>query len=73
MRNAVDNIIGDKQGKVLVPWPACMIDIDAALGYGFGMAYNTIGFVCNRLWLKFHIGGGGGLAVSACAVELIPR
>jgi hypothetical protein len=63
-------MMGDKQGTVFVPWPAAMIDLDAALGPGFGIGYNTIAFLCHRLWLKFYIGAGGGLAVSACAVQL---
>jgi hypothetical protein len=63
--------MADKQGSIFVPWPAFMLDLDAALGPGFGIAYNTIGFGCHRLWLKFYLGAGGGLAASACAVQLI--
>lgn len=50
------------------PFPALMIDVDAAAGLGFGVAYNTIGFFCHRIWLKFHLGAGGGLAFSICVV-----
>ena len=47
-----------------------MIDLDAALGPGVGVAYNTIGFFCHRIWLKFYIGAGGGLAFSICVIGI---
>ena len=56
--------------QVISPFPALMIDVDAAAGLGFGVAYNTIGFLCQRIWLKFHLGAGGGLAFNICVVGI---
>ena len=60
----------DPMDNEIVPFPAVMVDLDAALGAGIGLAYNTIGLGCHRLWLRFYAGAGGGLAISACAIQL---
>ena len=56
------------RAPIFLPFPSLMVDIDAALGVGFGAAYSTFAFLCHRLWLKFYIGAGGGLAFSVCFV-----
>ena len=61
----------ETRDDVVLPFPTMMLDADLALGPGFGLAYNTFAFLCHRLWLKFYIGAGGGLAFSACIVHFI--
>lgn len=64
-----DNSSGiQNRAPVFLPFPSLMVDVDAALGPGFGAAYSTFAFLCHRLWLKFYIGAGGGLAFSVCFV-----
>lgn len=52
------------------PIPALMVELDAAAGLGVGVAYNTIGFGCHRLFVRAIAGAGGGLTVSTCVVAL---
>lgn len=60
----------DPQQAFVSPIPAIMIELDAAAGLGVGIAYNTIGFGCHRLFVRAIAGAGGGLTLSTCVVAL---
>lgn len=61
----------DDNDDDILPVPFFMADIDAAIGPGVGIGYSTLAFLLiNRLWFKFYIGAGGGLALSLCIVSL---
>ena len=46
--------------------PSLMTDLDAAVGLHLGIGFSSIFGLFNRLWFKFGLGAGGGLALSFC-------